>query len=90
MDINFSSKEELYRRLKPALNAKKEELKRNDFEYVTIDDIWNFLVENKWRNASNLSLYQVTKDIFNVDNSVLDNYIREKMNNKNRNVYFED
>ena len=89
MDINFNTKEELYRRLKPALNAKKEELNRNNYEYVTIDDIWNFLVEKKWKNANNLSLYQVTCDIFDVDNAILDNYIREKMTNKNRTIYFD-
>ena len=90
MDINFSSKEELYRRLKPAMSAKKEELKRNNYEYVSIDDIWNFLVEKKWQNSQNLSLYKMTCDILDVKEPELEQYIKTKMNSRNRNVYFGD
>jgi hypothetical protein len=32
MDIEFNSLEELYNRIKPALSAKKEELRRNGFD----------------------------------------------------------
>ena len=41
MDIKFNSQEELYNRVKPALNAKLQELHRLGFSYVTINDIWN-------------------------------------------------
>ena len=33
MDMNFSSLEELYNRLKPALRTKKRELKENGYGY---------------------------------------------------------
>ena len=50
MDITFSSLEELYNRIKPALRTKKEEMKRNGYIYVKEADIWNYLKEKKWIN----------------------------------------
>ena len=41
MDIQFNSLEELYNRIKPALMAKVEELKRNDLNYIKEEDVWN-------------------------------------------------
>ena len=40
--INMFIKE-LYERLKPALTTKVTELKRNDLDYIKIEDIWNYL-----------------------------------------------
>ena len=44
MDIEFSSKEELYQRVKPALKAKTMELKRVGYSYIREIDIWNYLI----------------------------------------------
>lgn len=89
MNITFSSKKELYQRLKPALGAKHSEMRRNGFVYATVDDIWNYLEEVKWVNSKNLTLYEMTCDILNIDDSLIDAYLRNKLNKKNRNVYFE-
>ena len=65
-EITFSSLEELYKRLEPALRTKKDELKRikiNIEEY----DIWKYLVSTKWKEAHGLSLHQMVDDIINLD-----------------------
>ncbi len=90
MDITFNSLEELYQRIKPALLTKKEEMRRNGYVYIKEQDIWNYLKEVKWVNSKNLSLYDMTSDILNTDDVIIDSYLREKLNFKNRKVYFED
>lgn len=79
MDIEFNSIRELYERLEPALMAKVDDLNRNGIEYIKCEDVWNYLKLNKWRNANNLLLYQMVDDILNIDNIILDNYIKEQM-----------
>ena len=90
MDLEFNSLEELYRRIKPALRTKREEMKRSGFPYIKEEDIWNYLKELKWVNSKNLSLYQMVSDVLNVDNNLVDRYLREKLSMRNRNVYFGD
>ncbi|MBR3229972.1 MAG: hypothetical protein IKF91_04010 [Bacilli bacterium] len=88
MDMDFSSLEELYNRLKPALRTKKRELKENGYGYLKIEDIWNYLRENKWSRSSNLSLNDMVSDILNADNEFIDDFFKEKLNEKNREIYF--
>lgn len=88
MDITFNSEQELYQRLKPALSARRAEMKRNGFVYATEEDIWNYLKEKRWKNSKNLSLYEMTCHIFEIDDLLIDEYLRNKMNTKNRKVYF--
>ena len=88
MDLNFSSLEELYNRLKPALRTKKRELNENGYGYLKLEDIWNYLKENRWTNSSNLSLNDMVSDILNADNDFIDDYFKKKLNEKNREVYF--
>ena len=89
MDIEFNSLEELYNRIKPALSAKKEELRRNGFDYIKEDDVWNYLKEIKWRGSSDLELYQMVNDVLKIDNKVLDEYLKTKLNMANRHIYFD-
>ena len=86
--MEFSSAEELYNRLKPALRTKRRELKENGYGYLKIEDIWNYLKENKWRRSSNLSLSDMVSDILNADNEFIDDFFKEKINEKNREIYF--
>ena len=55
MDIEFNDIKELYQRLTPALNAKVTELKRNDLDYIKVEDVWNYLRINK-RKIGNLAV----------------------------------
>lgn len=90
MDLEFNSLEELYKRIRPALHTKKEEMRRSGFPYIKEEDIWNYLKEIKWVNSKNLSLYQMVSDVLNVDNNFVDKYLKEKMSMRNRNVYFDE
>ena len=89
MDQEFSSIEELYNRLKPALRTKKAELKEYGYGYLKIEDIWNCLKEKKWVNSRNLSLNDMVSDILNADNEFIDDFFKEKLEEKNRNLYFK-
>ena len=90
MDIKFETLEELYKRIKPALITKKNEMHRDGYIYIKEEDIWNYLKEIKWKDAKDLSLYDMTSDILNIDNIIIDNYLKEKLNLRNRNVYFDN
>ncbi len=90
MDVIFNSEEELYQRLKPALITKQSEMIRNNYTYIKKEDIWNYLKEIKWKNSSDLSLYDIVNDVLNVEDYEIDNYLKEKLNKKNRRVYFEN
>ncbi len=89
MDIEFGSLEELYKRLKPALKTKTEEMRRDGFDYIKEEDVWNYLKEVKWKTSRNLNLYQMVSDVLNIDNILIDSYLKDKLNSKDRKVYFE-
>ncbi len=90
MEIEFNSLEELYNRLKPALVTKKNEMNRNGYKYIKIEDIWNYLKEIKWKKAKDLSLYEMVSDVLNVDDLLIDDYLKQKLNLKKRELYFKE
>ncbi len=88
MDYEFSSQEELFKRVKPALNSKKSELDKLGYTYINIMDIWNYLIENKWRSSNNLMLSDIVNDILHVSSDKLDKYLKDKMTQSKRTQYF--
>ena len=90
VEIEFNSLEELYNRLRPALNVKLSELKANGYGYLKLEDIWNYLKENKWKSSHDLMLSDMVSDILNSDNALIDDYFKEKINEKNRKLYLDD
>ncbi len=90
MEVEFNSLEELYNRLKPALITKRNEMNRNGYKYIKIEDIWNYLKEIKWKKSKDLSLYEMVSDVLNVDDLLIDNYLKQKLNLKNREIYFKE
>ena len=66
------------------------EMRRNGFVYIKEEDIWNYLKEVKWVNSKDLSLYQMTCDILDTNDNVIDDYLRKKLNMKNRRAYFDE
>ena len=82
MDIEFDNVEELYDRLKSALNTKIVELKRNDLDYIKPEHIWNYLKEEKWKKSKDLRLYQMVDDILNLDEGIIDEYVKEEIRKK--------
>ena len=90
MKLEFNSLQELYDRIKPALITKQSEMKRNGYNYIWLEDIWNFFKEVKWTKASNLDLWDMVADVLNTSDVMIDNYLRQKFNLINRKVYFEE
>lgn len=90
MEIEFNSVLELYERLKPALKAKANELKRIKYDYIKEEDIWNYLKEYKWRKTKDLNLYEMADDVLNLDVIKLDSFVKETYRNIKRNVNLED
>lgn len=78
MDLEFSSLKDLYLRVEPALTSKKTELDRNGLSYIDKKDIWDYLVENKWKMGIDLTLSDIVDDILNTDNNLIDKYFKEK------------
>lgn len=90
MEIEFKSVLELYERIKPALKAKANELKRIKYDYIKEEDIWNYLKEYKWKKSRGLDLFEMTNDILNLDVIALDSYVKEVYRKSKREVNLED
>ena len=71
----FSSQEELFKELIPAINVKISRLKMNQCYGVRYEDIWNYLKEYKWKDSVDLTLGEMVHDIIHVDNSELIKYV---------------
>lgn len=78
--IEFDSLKELYKRVLPALYSKTKELHRIGFKYINEKDVWNYLVENYWKNKTNLELHELISDIINSDNYSISNYVMNNIN----------
>lgn len=90
MKMEFNSLLQLYKRLKPALTAKTNEMRMQGYKYIKEDDVWNYLKEVKWSKSKNLLLFEMVRDVLNVDSLVIDDYVRGKLNSKERTVYFNE
>ena len=80
----FSSLEELYKRLNPALKCKVKDLKRVGVHYVQCADVWNYLKNNVWCKKSNLSLGEMVNDIMCLSNSEIEKYVQELVASEKR------
>ena len=76
--LYFSSVEELYARVTPALKCKKKELAKLGYSYIPLQDIWNAVNEIKWHNSKAIALCDIVDDILNTDNEVFCNYVINK------------
>lgn len=88
--IKFSSVQELYIRLKPALDCKEAELKKLGYKYIKAEDVWNALKKNKWSDSSNLTLHEMVNDILNTDALFFDNYVKYEFGNYKRKAIFDE
>lgn len=90
MNTEFTTLEQLYERLKPALRTKMREMKSLGYTYIREEDIWNYLKEVKWVSSKNLLLFEMVRDVLNVDNGSVDSYVRQKLNSRERRIYFNE
>ena len=81
-DIIFNNLLELKLRVKPALNSKVKELKLKGINYVSSDDIWEYLRTFKWNSASNLNLARIVDDILNTDYDKFNQYVLDKISRR--------
>jgi len=89
MAIEFNSVEELYKRVRPALTSKVREFRRNKKDFVKEEDVWNYLIESKWRNGKGLELYNLVDDILNTNNKEIEDYVINKLKGLEREVHFD-
>lgn len=89
-DLEFTSAVDLYNRVKPALKTKLKELKRKKLDYIRMEDIWNYLIKNKWMSANGLDLCDVVNDILNVDNNKIDEYVKAEHKRIEQEILEED
>lgn len=83
MDFGINSSIDLYKRLTPAMNCKIRELFKCDIDYIKNEDIWNYLMEVKWRYEKGITLAEMVDDILNLDNAKLENFVKGKLKNIN-------
>jgi len=88
-EFEFKSKEELYKRVTPALRAKKQELTRLGYSYIKEEDIWNYLISVRWQKAHNLMLSDIVSDIIHVNNKQIDEFLKGKLEKTRRTEYFD-
>lgn len=75
MELVFSTQEELYRRLYPALSAKKREFSKNNIRTIREEDIWDYLKRTKWNYSNGLSLSIMVDDILSVESEEILDFI---------------
>lgn len=89
-DIEFNSVFELYKRVKPALNSKVKDLKRENYDYIKEEDIWNYLIKNKWSDAEGLVLCEIVDDILHADNKKIDRFIKDQHKKREEELLIEE
>ena len=82
----YKSQQELYEGLVPAINVKLKLLKNTEYEYITKEDIWNFLKETKWNSSTDLTLGEMVNDIIHTNNKDIDIYLKEKLKNEKKEI----
>lgn len=90
MEVVFESLRELYKRVTPALETKRVEMKRAGYPYIKCEDIWNYLKEIKWKNAKNLELSEMVSDILNSDPIYIDEHLKRNLKFQERYAYFDE
>ncbi len=86
----FTSLEELYKRVEPALKSKTLDLKRCGVNYVQKADVWNYLKNNVWSKKTNLTLGEIVNDIMTLSNAELEIYVQNLIGTKPRTVEQEN
>ena len=76
MNYEFTSIDELFDRVKPALHAKEVEFLRLGYKNVKYIDIWKYLIESKWRYGKNLMLSEIVNDILHADIKKINEYLK--------------
>ena len=79
----YTNIKELFNDLKPAFNVKLRLIKK-DYDYITRNDIWNYLKINKWCKDVNLTISEMVDDIIMVDIDKVDRFLKEYIKKQER------
>ena len=74
---NINSLEELYNKLLPVLKTKVNEMKLRNINYISENDIWNYLTK-KWSKSNNLMFSDMVSDILNTNNKTYEEHVKNK------------
>ncbi|KOP72490.1 hypothetical protein AMS59_16345 [Lysinibacillus sp. FJAT-14745] len=63
--------EQLFEKIRPAIDSKIEEFKHYQYDAITAEELWRYCVEKKWRrkNIDQLRLHEIIATIFAVSPS---------------------
>ncbi|MEQ6355391.1 post-transcriptional regulator [Lysinibacillus sp. M3] len=63
--------EQLFEKIRPAIDSKMEEFKYYQYNAITAEELWRYCVEKKWRrkNIEQLRIHEVIATIFAVSPS---------------------
>ena len=81
-DIVFSSQDELYKRVLPALRSKKKLLSKDGFKSIELPEIWSYMRNVKWSNKFGLELCDMVDDILNTSNVDISEYCLKERRKK--------
>ena len=79
--MEYKSEEELFNSLRGAFNVKLRLIKDN-YSYIKMIDIWNYLKLNKWIKTKNLSISEMVNDII----EKVDSFLKERIKNTERDM----
>ena len=65
--MEFTSQQELYQKLQPVFNVKKRLIQNTKYKDITNQEIWNYLIKTKWKQAYNLTISDIVNDIITLD-----------------------
>lgn len=82
----FSSLEELYNRVKPALKCKVKDLNRTNIYYIHESDVFNYLKNTLWVKKNNLTLGEIVNDIMTTSNAELEAYVQSIIAREKRQI----
>lgn len=60
--------EQLFHKVFPALDSKMNEFNFYEYNAISIDDLWNYCIEKKWRKkkVEQLRLHEIVSTILNI------------------------
>lgn len=81
--MDYSGEIELFKSLRGAFNVKLRMIK-DDYNYIKMTDIWNYLKINKWCKIKNLNLSEMVNDIIDVDIEKVDLFVKDYLKRQDR------
>ena len=61
--------------------------KESFFSSVKVIDIWNCLIEEKWKTARGLMLSDIVRDILNISYNQIENYLKKRVKNQDTQTF---